>query len=106
MSPWKIRTEKIKDSDIHRQETEEVTGREKVGEGAIRKRKTQEEIATKLKIAEDKDTKEKVEQRNRTEERNIKIGNTFSILQENDQEPILEEEELRPITKIDKEEKN
>ena len=55
---------------------------------------------------EDKDTKEKVEKRNRTEERNIKIGNTFSVLQDDDQEPILEEEELSPITKIDKEEKN
>ena len=39
-----------------------------------------------------------------TEERNIKIGNTFSVLKEDDQEPILEEEELYPITK-DKEEK-
>ena len=65
-----------KDSDTHRQETEEARGREKVGEGAIRKRKKQEEIATKPKIAEDKDTKEKVEQRNRTKDRNIKIGNT------------------------------
>ena len=48
-----------KDRDTHRQEIKEATGREKVGEGAIRKRRTQEEIATK--IAEDKDTKEKVE---------------------------------------------
>ena len=37
-----------------------------------------------------------------TEERNIKTGN---VLQEDDQEPILEEEELPPITKIDKEKK-
>ena len=58
----------------------------------------------KPKIAEDKDTKEKVKQRNRTEERNIKIGNTFSVLQEDDQEPILVEQ-LSPITKINKEEK-
>ena len=80
----------------HGHKTEEATGREKVGEGAIRKR-TQKEIATKLKIVEDKDTKERLEQRNRTEERNIKIGNTY-------QKPILEEE-LLPITKIHKEEK-
>ena len=40
------------DSNIHRQETEEATGREKVGKAAIRKRKTQEKIATKPKIAE------------------------------------------------------
>ena len=40
-----------------------------------------------------------------TEKRDIKIGNTFSVLQEDDQEPILEEDELPPITKIDKEEK-
>ena len=88
-----------KDSDTHRQETEESTGREKVGEWAIRKKRTQEEIATKPKIAVEKDTKEKVEQRN------IKIRNTFSVLQEEDQEPILEEEELPPIIKIDKDEK-
>ena len=44
-----------KDSDTYRQETEEATGREKIGEGGIRKRRTQEEIATKLKIVEDKD---------------------------------------------------
>ena len=43
-------------------------------------RRTQEEIGTKPKIMEDKETKEKVEQRNMTEERNIKIGNTFSVL--------------------------
>ena len=49
-------------SDTHRQEIEEATGREKVGEGAIRKR-TQEEIATKPKIMEEKNTKEKIEQK-------------------------------------------
>ena len=69
-----------KDSDTHRHETEKATGREKVGEGAIRKRRPQEEIATKPKITEGKETKEKVEQRNKTEERNIKTGNTFSVL--------------------------
>ena len=40
-----------------------------------------------------------------TEERNIKTGNACNILQEDDQEPILEEEELTPIIKIDKEQK-
>ena len=40
-----------------------------------------------------------------TQERNIKTGNTLSVLQKDDQEPILEEEELYPITKIDKEKK-
>ena len=54
-------------------------------------------------MVEDKVTKEKVEQRNRTDERNIKIGNTFSVLQKDDQELILEEQQLHPITKIDKE---
>ena len=38
-----------------------------------------------------------------TEKRNIKIGNTFSVLQVDDQEPILKEEDLPPIIKIDKE---
>ena len=68
----------------------------KVSEGAIRKRETQENIATKPKIVEDKDT---------TEEKNIRIGNTFNVLQDDDQEPILEEQLLHPITKINKEEK-
>ena len=54
---------------------------------------------------EDKDTKEKVEQRNMTEERSIKTGNTCNVLQEDDQDPILEEKELPPITKIYNEDK-
>ena len=85
------------EKDTYRQEIEEATDREKVDVGAIRKRWP--------KIAEDKNTKEKVKQRNRTEERNIKTGNTFSVLQVDDQEPILEKEELLPITKLNKEEK-
>ena len=44
-----------KDSDTHRQETEEATGKGKVSEEAIRKRRTQDEIAIKPKIAEDKE---------------------------------------------------
>ena len=36
-----------------------------------------------------------------TEERYIKTGNAFSVLQKDDQEPILEEQ-LPPNTKIDK----
>ena len=39
-----------------------------------------------------------------TEERNIKTGNTFSVLQKDDLKPILEEQKLHPITKIDEEE--
>ena len=50
-----------KNSDTHRQEREKATGRKK-GEGAIRKRRSQE-IATKPKIMEGKDSKEKAEQR-------------------------------------------
>ena len=72
-----------KDSDTHRQETEKVAGREKVGDGAIKRRRTQKEIATKPKIAEDTDAKEK----------------------EDNQEPILKDKQFPPITKIDKEEK-
>ena len=47
--PMKIqnRENEEKVSDTHRQETEVATDREKVGEGAIRKRRTQEEIAFK-----------------------------------------------------------
>ena len=33
------------------------------------------------------------------------MGNTFSVSQEDDQEPILKEEELPPINKIEKEKK-
>ena len=68
-------------------ENDEATSREKRGEGATRKRRIQE-IATNPKIVEDKHTKKKVEQRNMTE---IKTGNTFGVLQDNDQEPILKE---------------
>ena len=67
--------------------------------------RTQQAIATKPKIKDDKNTKEKVEQRNMTEERNIKIGNTYGVLQKDDQEPISEEKKLSLITKIDKDKK-
>ena len=66
------RENKEKDSDTHIQETEEATGREKVSEEAIRKRWTQEEIATNPKKVEGKVTKEKEEKRNMTEDRNKK----------------------------------
>ena len=46
------------DRSTQRQETEVITGREK-GEEAIRKIRTQGEIATKLKPAEEKDTKKR-----------------------------------------------
>ena len=72
------RVNEEKENETHRQETEEATGREKVSVGAIKKSRTQE-IAIKLKIAESKDTKEKEKQRNMTENRNIKTGNTFSV---------------------------
>ena len=51
---------------------------------------------------EDKNTKEKRE-KNKSEERNKKAGNTFSVLQQENQEPILEEEELLSIIRIDNE---
>ena len=63
----------IKRRDEPMKNQNRATGREKIGEGAIRKRRTQVEIATKQKIAEDKDTKEKVEQKNMMEEKNIKL---------------------------------
>ena len=69
-----------KERNTYRQETEEATGREKVDEEAIKKRRTQKEIVTKPKIMEDKNTKEKRE-KNKSEERNKKAGNTFSVLQ-------------------------
>ena len=40
-----------------------------------------------------------------TEERNIKTENNFSVLQEEETEPVLEEEQSPPINKIDKDEK-
>ena len=48
-----------KDNNIQRQETEEVVGREKIGEGAIKKMGKQGEIATKPKPVEVRDTQEK-----------------------------------------------
>ena len=47
------------DKNIQRQETEVVTGREKVGKGAIWKMRTQGEIAIKPKLAEEKDTQKR-----------------------------------------------
>ena len=46
------------------------------------------------------------QKKSRTKERIIKIGNTFSVLQEDVQEFILEKQQLTPITKVDKKEKN
>ena len=53
------RVNEEKDRKAQRQQIEVVTGREKVGEGAIKKMGTQEEIATKLKPVEEKDTQKK-----------------------------------------------
>ena len=80
-----------------------ITGREKVDEGAIRMMGIQGQIATKPKLAEEKNTQKR--ERNMTKERNIKTENTLSILQEEDTEPLLEEEEPPSIVKIDKDEK-
>ena len=79
-----------------RLETEKATGREKVDEGSIRKRKTQKEIVLNRK-------QRRAKKYNRGEKQ--KTGNIFSVLQEEDLESILEEEELPPCIKIDKEEK-
>ena len=62
---------KEKDSNTQRQETQEVAGREKVGEGAIRKMEKQGEIATKLKPVEVKDTQEREGQRRMREKHKI-----------------------------------
>ena len=51
----KNRLNEEKDKNTQRQKTEVVTGREKVGEGAIRKIGTQREIATKPKPAKEND---------------------------------------------------
>ena len=45
--------------NTQRKETEVVTGRENVGEGAIKKMGTQGEIATKPKPVEEKNTQKK-----------------------------------------------
>ena len=60
---------KEKDRNLQRQEA--VTGRDKVGEGAIRKMGTLGERHLR-----------KEGQRKRTEKRSIKTENTFSLLQE------------------------
>ena len=46
-------------TNTQKQETEAVTGREKLGKEAIRKMETQGEIATKPKPVEEKDTQKK-----------------------------------------------
>ena len=53
------RVNEEKSRNTPRQKTEVVTGREKVGEGATRKVRTQGECATKLKPTEEKDVKKK-----------------------------------------------
>ena len=53
------RVNEEKDSKTQKQETEEVVGRKKVGEGAIRKVGTQGEIATKPKQVEVRDIQER-----------------------------------------------
>ena len=55
----KNRLNEEKDKNTQRQKTEVVTGREKVGEGAIRKMGTQGEIATKPKPMEEKDAQKR-----------------------------------------------
>ena len=62
--------------------------------GAIRKVRTQEGYAFKSKLAGEKD-----EQRRMTEERDTKTENTFSVLQEEDTELLLEENEPPQFTK-------
>ena len=48
------------------------------------------EIATKPKPVEESDTQERERQRRMTKERNRKTENTFSILQEEEKEPLRE----------------
>ena len=86
-------------SNTQRQEIEEVAGRDKMGEGAIRKMRKQGEIATKPKLVEVKDSQEREGQRRMTKERNIKTENTLSALQEEVTEPLREEEQSHQIVK-------
>ena len=51
-------------------------------------------------MAQLKDTHRREEQRKISEERNIKTRNTFSLLQEEDKKPILEEDPSQ-IIKVD-----
>ena len=76
------------DRNTQRQETEVVTGIEKLGERAIRKMGTRGEIATKLKPAKETHSK-KEGQRKMTKERSIKTENIFSVLQKEDTELLL-----------------
>ena len=69
--------------------------REVVGKGAIRKIKknsTQGEIVAKPKPAEQRDNQRREEQGKIGEERNIKTRSTFSVLREEEREPIPEED--------------
>ena len=59
-----------KDCNTQRQETKDVAGREKVDERVIWKIEKKGEIATKPKLVEVRDTKERERQRRITMERN------------------------------------
>ena len=58
----------------------------------IKKNIIQGETAAKPKPAEQKDNQRREEQGKIGEERNIKTRNTFSVLQEEEREPIPEED--------------
>ena len=57
--------------NTQRQETEEVTRREKISDGIIREMGKQGEISIKPKPVKEKDTQKKQGQRKRTKEGNI-----------------------------------
>ena len=88
------------DSNTQRQETEEVAGREKVGE-QLGRLGNQGEIATKPKPVEVRDTQEREGHRRLTKEKNRKY---FHVLQE-DTELLRKEEESPQIVKTNKDEK-
>ena len=80
----------MKRTNTQRQETEVVTVREKVGEGATKNIRTKKRVTLNEK---------KEGNRRMIEETDTETKNTFSVLQEEDTEPLLEEKEPLKLTK-------
>ena len=97
------RVNEEKNRNTQKQETEVITGREKVGEGVIRKVRTQEESTHQTETFWGKRCSKKEGHRIMTEEIDPIKENTFSVLQEEDTEPSLDESS--PINEIDKDKK-
>ena len=91
------RVNEERDKNNQRQETEEITRREKVDE-SIQGDENTRRHCHQPKPVEERNTQKKGEQK-MTKERNIKTENTFSVIQEEDTEPLRKEEKPPKLAK-------